>query len=143
MRSLSEYFQIVSEIAEGGGDLKNQPVFWNVYLAGYFDYNVRKGGFAQLLFNLKGEYLSDIEQMLREINAPEALNFYLKALEICLENITEYRRFIGSNYLEKNETKDNLHLLSLDYFKKPSEFSDEINPYLSENSHVLEAAVKK
>lgn len=142
MRSLSDYFQVAGEIAKGD-DIKSYPVLWNVYLAGYFDYNVKKGGFAQLLFNLKGEYLSEIEQMLMEINAPAALEFYLKALKICLGNKTEYQRFLSGTYIEKNEIKDDLHLLSLEYYKKTIEFSDEAKQYLSENHHVLEQYAKK
>lgn len=142
VKELSDYYQVIRAIA-ASENLMNQPVLRNIYLAGYFDYNVKQGGFAQLLFNLKGENLEDVESMLKEVNAITALEFYKKALQKCLQNVTEYQRFLSSNYVEANDTKDSLHLISLDYFKNSIEFSDEIKNYLSENYDVLQSAVER
>lgn len=64
-------------------------------LAKLFYYNITQGGFAQLLFNLQGAYLAEIEEMLVAANAPVAREYYVKAIEECLNNQPAYQQFLN------------------------------------------------
>lgn len=84
--------------------------------ANYVDYQLTKGGFAQLLYNLKGEGLSETEDVLIEVGAPRTQDFYVRAITLCLEQRDEYQRFLAEPFPTPNEVKHGLQLLSVDYF---------------------------
>lgn len=100
-------------------------------LAGQFDYNVRKGGFSQLLYNMQGNYLSEMESMLIEANAVIAKEFYVQAISACLADKVEYQHFLASNYLAPNKLKDNLNNISLAYFSKNTPLIQESSLFLT------------
>src|SRR5204863_4568290 len=81
-------------------------------LAGRFNYDVVKGGFAQLLFNMKGDLLFEMQEMLVAANATFALQYYVRAIEACMANRDEYYRFLESNFLEVNPVKETLQKIS-------------------------------
>lgn len=100
-------------------------------LAAKFNYDVNQGGFAQLLYNLRGEFLADTEDLLIASNAAVAHDFYVQAVTICLENKAEYHRFLASDYLDANEVKHALQLLSVEYLQKRIDFVDESAAFLA------------
>ena len=99
-------------------------------LAARFNYDVQQGGFSQLLFNMRGECLAEIEDMLITANAAEAHEYYVQAIQICLANRAEYQRFLNSNYLDKNDVKHQLQILSIEYLSKRMPFASEASEYL-------------
>lgn len=101
-----------------------------VALARYFDHNVTRGGFAQLIYNLEGELLRDLEAMLTAVEAPVALEHYVRAIGLCLQDLESYQRFLSSPFPTETTTKDALHRASLDYFAQGVEFPTEITPWL-------------
>lgn len=101
-----------------------------VALARYFDHNVTRGGFAQLIYNLEGELLKDLEAMLTAVGAPVALEHYVRAIGHCLQDLEAYQRFLKSPFPTETTTKDALHRASLDYFAQGVEFPTEIAPWL-------------
>lgn len=101
-----------------------------VALARYFDHNVTRGGFAQLIYNLEGELLKDLEAMLTAVGAPVAQEYYVRAISHCLQDLAAYQRFLKSPFPTATTTKDALHRASLDYFAQGVEFPTEIAPWL-------------
>lgn len=99
-------------------------------LAARFNYDVRAGGFSQLFFNMQGDLLGAIEDMLIAASAAVAHDYYVRAVTICLENKPEYFRFLSSNYLESNEVKHSLQLLSVEYLRRRVDFADEIAAFI-------------
>jgi hypothetical protein len=100
-------------------------------LAVKFNYDVKQGGFAQLLYNLQSEFLSDIEEMLTVAGAPIAREYYLRVITACMEKKEEYFRFLASDYMEANAVKYALQLLSVEYFQREVDFIDEAASYLA------------
>lgn len=70
-------------------------------LAARFDYDVRKGGFAQLLYNMHGQLLREVEDMIGA-NAVVAHEAHVQVVETCLADRAEYQRFLASTYTEEN-----------------------------------------
>ncbi len=101
-----------------------------VALARYFDHNVTRGGFAQLIYNLEGELLRDLEAMLTAVGAPVAREHYVRAISLCLQDLEAYQRFLKSPFPTVTTTKDALHRASLDYFAQGVEFPTELAPWL-------------
>lgn len=102
----------------------------NLVLAARFEYDVRKGGFAQFFYNMHGELLGEVEDMLLAANAAVAHDSYVQAVQVCIANRSEYQRFIGSAYTEENKVKNALHKVTLAYFAKKITFLAEANAYL-------------
>ena len=61
-----------------------EPSRRNLVLAARFDYDVRKGGFAQFLYNMHGQLLREVGDMLIGANAVVAHEAYVQAVETCL-----------------------------------------------------------
>ncbi len=99
-------------------------------LALKFNYDVKQGGFAQLLYNLRGEFLADTEDLLIAANATVARDYYVRAVTVCLANKAEYSRFLASDYTAPNEVKHALQLLSVEYLQKRVDFADEAAAFL-------------
>jgi hypothetical protein len=99
-------------------------------LAARFDYDVTKGGFAQFLYNMQGELLGEVEDMLIGANAVVAHAAYIRAIETCLADKAEYQRFLASTYSEENRIKNALHMVTLAYFAKKIPFTVEAHAYL-------------
>lgn len=94
-------------------------------LAIKFNYDVKQGGFAQLLYNMQGNYLADIEDMLLDAKATVAHEYYVRAITMCLESEEDYDRFLASAYTEANELKHRLQRLSIEYLLRGKDFVDE------------------
>jgi len=100
-------------------------------LAVKFNYDVNQGGFSQLLYNMQGNYLSEIEDMLLATKAAVAQDYYIRAVRICLENKETYFAFLSSDYTEPNEVKHSLQLLSVDYLQRRNDFANEAADFLA------------
>ncbi len=116
----------LSEVAQ------NEPAKLLLLLAARFEHDVRQGGFAQLLYNMSGNFLAEIEDMLVAASAPVAREYYVRAIRACLDNEPDYQRFLASDFLEPNALKDALHKVSLEYFAKNVSFETEAEAFLTE-----------
>ena len=85
--------------------------------ASCFDYDVERGGFAQLLFNLKGEHLQQFAEMLQRAGAEVAARYYERALLVCLDDELAYQAFINGDYVTDNAVKFALQALSVEYLR--------------------------
>lgn len=103
----------------------SDPLRLHLLLGALFEYHVRQGGFAQLLYNMNGSFLPEIEDMLIAAETPIAHEHYVQAIHACLRNKAEYARFLASAYTEDNPVKDALHLVSVAYFAKKVAFASE------------------
>ena len=108
-----------------------------VLLAEFFSYNIIQGGFAQLVYNAKGAYLAEMEDMLVAADATVAHEYYVRAIKKCLEDTDIYQQFIEGAYTDNNLLKNQLHTISLDYNKAGKDFFAESGPFI----HRSEAAV--
>jgi len=108
----------------------DSPAALHYLLAVKFNYDVKQGGFAQLLYNLQGEYLAEVEDMLITANATVAQDYYLRAVTTCLENKDEYFRFLSSNYTDANDVKHSLQMLSVEYLQQRIDFTNEAAGFL-------------
>jgi hypothetical protein len=100
-------------------------------LALKFNYDAKQGGFSQLLYNMQGEFLAEVEDMLIAANAAVAQDYYVRAVTICLESKDEYFRFLSSNYTDANDVKHSLQLLSVEYLQKRIDFANEAAAFLA------------
>jgi hypothetical protein len=100
-------------------------------LALKLNYDVKQGGFSQLLHNMQGNFLADMEDMLVAANAPVAHAYYIRAVTVCLENKKEYFRFLESNYTDANDVKHSLQMLSVEYLQKRIDFANEAAAFLA------------
>lgn len=105
---------------------------FHLLLAARFEYDVRQGGFAQLFYNMQGDFLADMEDMLIAADAPVAHEYYVRAVRACLKDKANYTRFLESNYTDENEVKTALQLLSLEYMSKQTPFAAEAEHFLAE-----------
>ncbi len=112
---------------------QQNPSRLSLLLAARFEYDVRKGGFAQLIYNMNGNCLGAIEDMLIRSNASVAHAHYVQAIHVCLSDKAEYQRFLVSGYTEPNGIKDALHEVSVDYFSKEQPFALEAKSFLLSN----------
>ena len=106
------------------------PAVLPYLLAVKFNYEVKQGGFAQLLYNLQGEFLADIEDMLIAASAAVAHDHYVRGITLCLENKADYFRFLSSDYTDANAVKHALQLLSVEYLQQRIDFADEAAEFL-------------
>lgn len=141
IQTLSQINRDIKNVIEkiGVEKVQSEPIVWAYYLMDFFNFNVTKGGFAQLIYNLQGNYLEDIEEMLRRTNAQIAFDYYVRAIELCLNDSDSYQKFISGNYVDENSVKNKLHLISIDYFGKKIDFADESNSFIDNySSEVIE-----
>ncbi len=99
-------------------------------LAVKFNYDVRQGGFSQLIYNLQGNFRAETEDMLIAAKAAVAQEYFVRAVMICLNAKEEYFRFLSSPYTDANNVKHSLQLLSVDYFQRQIDFQDEAAEFL-------------
>ena len=109
----------------------SDPARLLLLLAARFDYDVRQGGFAQLLYNLNGDFLAEVEDMLVAAAARIAREYYVRAIRACLANQPEYQRFLVSDYLDSNAVRDALHEISIEYFAEDVSFATEAEAFLA------------
>ena len=100
-------------------------------LAAKFNYDVKQGGFAQLLYNLRGEFLADVEDMLIAAGAATAQDYYVRAVTLCLKDKPAYFRFLASDFAEANAVKHALQLLSVKYLQRRADFEVEAVAFLA------------
>lgn len=100
-------------------------------LAVKFNYDVQQGGFAQLLYNLRGEFLANVEDMLIAAGATVAHDYWVRAVTACLDEKPEYFQFLASDYTEANAVKHALQLLSVEYLQQRADFAEEAGAYLA------------
>lgn len=107
-----------------------------IMLADFLAYNLRQGGFAQLLYNAGGEYLAEMEDLLLAAAATVTHQFYTEAVLLCTKNIPLYHAFLESDYTTDNALKNELQLLSIRYFQTGAGFTEEAAAYI-ENAVVI------
>ena len=100
-------------------------------LARYFRDQVENGGFAQLLFNLQGEYLAEIGELLDRAGASVAALHYEQAIVACLADETAYQAFLASDFVSDNPLKSMLQRCSIDYFAAGVPFDREAARWLA------------
>ena len=100
------------------------------YLAARFEYDVRKGGFAQLIYNMQGECLAEMEDMLNAAHATVAHDHYIRAIRACLASEDDYQTFLASHFTSPNALKHDLQLISLEYLARKISFCSEAKPFL-------------
>lgn len=111
--------------------------FNQLMLADFFVYNLNQGGFAQLLYNSGGQYLAEMEDLLLASEAPVTHSFYLRAIECCTKDIPRYHAFLESDYMSDNELKNELQLISIEYFQSGTAFMQEAGQYVGKLAYDL------
>ena len=118
-------------LAELQASASNSPAGLPYLLAAKFNYDVKQGGFAQLVYNLRGEFLAEVEDMLLAAGAAVAHDYWVRAVTICLEDKPAYFRFLASEYAEANGVKHALQLLSVEYLQRRADFTGETSAFLA------------
>lgn len=101
-----------------------------IMLADFLAYNLRQGGFAQLLYNAGGAYLAEMEEVLLAAAATVTHRFYTDAVLLCTRDIPLYHAFLESDYTSDNALKNELQLLSIRYFQTGADFVAEAEAYI-------------
>ncbi len=108
-------------------DLKeNSTEQYLVILLSVFVYNVRQGGFAQLLYNLSGLYLEDLALALKLVGAEQSSAAMTAVIQSVLDDVESYKEFTAGNFAE-SEFKNLLHDHSLAYYSSGLSLDDEIS----------------
>ena len=123
------------------GAVKPPSSIHAVALAHFFNYQVVQGGFAQLIFNAKGQYLHDLEEMLVSAGATRAKEFYVKAIRICLNDPDAYQAFLAKPFAEDSELKNALHRVSIEYLRGEPQFLEEIAAFINASQTPVSAWV--
>ncbi|MFE7802092.1 hypothetical protein [Nocardia sp. NPDC057440] len=98
-------------------------------LAADFDYQVKNGGFVQLIYNLGRDRLEQCDGMLRAVGAPVALSFYIRAVTHCAEDLAEFNQFMA-DFNAPTTLGQNLTLLSVEYLRGDTSFDDEVAEFV-------------
>ncbi|MEV0358533.1 hypothetical protein AB0H71_21020 [Nocardia sp. NPDC050697] len=124
--------QRAAELLENADELDEyrRDLAYLTLLAAEFDYQVKNGGFAQLIYNLGGERLEDLDGMLRAVDAPVALSFYLRAVTRCTELLDDYHRLMA-DFTAPTRLAVELTGISVDYLRGEVGFDTEIAPFLA------------
>jgi hypothetical protein len=129
-------------LAELQAVASGSPAVLPYLLAVTFNYDVKQGGFAQLLYNLGGEFLADVEDMLIAAGAGSAHEYWVRAVTICLEDKPAYFRFLASEYASANAVKHALQLLSVEFLQRQANFAEETSAFLASCPRVYLSASK-
>src|SRR5437762_7454559 len=78
-------------------------------LAARFAHDVNNGGFAQLIYNMKGDLLFEIQEMLDAAGATIACDYYVLAMQACMKDREAYHNFIDSAFTTESPLKSELH----------------------------------
>ena len=131
--SLESLCALAVKLQQGIANTSRPPQqVMDVVLAAFVARNLPRGGFAQLFFNARGEYLAEIAQMFQKFNASNTLRFYEKAVRICLADKKAYQVFLAGDFVSASPFKNALHEVSLDYFAAATHFEDEAQPLLGQ-----------
>jgi hypothetical protein len=130
---------IRAAVQRSGGKNALPPEITAVLLARFFDYQVTQGGFAQLLYNARGAYLQEMEEMLVTAAAEVAHKHYVQAIQLCLQQQETYAAFLANDYREENTLKNDLHGISLAYFRTGRSFAEEYGRYIQRATAITEA----
>lgn len=118
-------------LAELQAVASGSPAALPFLLAVKFNCDIKQGGFAQLLYNLRGEFLANVEDILIAANAAVAHDYWVRAVTTCLEDKPAYFRFLASDFAAANAVKHALQLLSVEYLQRRADFADEASAFLA------------
>lgn len=110
-------------------DESTRDLVYLTVLAADFDYQVKNGGFGQLIYNLGRERLEQCDGMLRAVGAPVASSFYVRAAMRCAEDLADFERFMA-DFTTPTEVGQDLAVLSVEYLRGDTSFDDEIAEFL-------------
>ncbi|MGW4248151.1 DMP19 family protein [Nocardia sp. NPDC004722] len=99
-------------------------------LAAYFDYQVKNGGFGQLIYNLGRDWLEHCDDMLRAVGAQVAYSYYLRAITRCTEDLADFDTFM-TDFTTPTPLGQDLLMLTVEYFRADTGFDDEITDFLA------------
>jgi hypothetical protein len=138
-QSLTELAAAILEVVRSSdGRIQPPDEVRAVSVADFFRYNVDQGGFAQLLYNLRGECLAEVEDTLRAAGARRAAEFYARAVKACLADAGAYREFLASDYVTDSDLKDALHGLSVEYLRGRPGFVEEAEAFVEAARGIVE-----
>jgi hypothetical protein len=128
---------IQATVRAAGGALQLPPAVLYVSLAQFFNYNVTKGGFAQLIYNAQGEYLQEIEHALSAASAESARSFYEQAIHLCFADVAAYQEFIASPFTFESSLKHSLQVLSIEYLRSTPSFEEEAATFIAASEKIV------
>jgi hypothetical protein len=137
---MSVYNERLQHLGERAADLLENPegldestrhLAYLAVLAANFDYQVKNGGFDQLIYNLGPQRLEYCDVMLRSVGAHVAYSYYLRAVTRCAEEPGDYQTFMAT-YPQTTELAKDLMLLSVEYLRGDTSFDDEIAEFLDD-----------
>lgn len=123
--------QRAAQLIEKAEDLdeSTRDLVYLTVLAVDFDYQVKNGGFGQLIYNLGRDRLEQCDGMLRAVGAPVALSFYVRAATRCAEDLVDFEQFLA-DFTASTKVGQDLMLLSVEYLRGDTSFDDEITDFL-------------
>ncbi|WP_067659015.1 DMP19 family protein [Nocardia harenae] len=128
---LQRLAQRAAELLENADELeeRRRDLAYLTVLAAHFDYQVKNGGFAQLIHNMGSERLEDLDGMLRAVDAPVALDFYVRAVTRCTERLDDYHQLLA-DFAAPTQLAVELTGISVEYLRGDVGFDAEIAPFL-------------
>lgn len=112
-------------------DESTRNLVYLAVLAADFDYQVKNGGFGQLIYNLGRDRLEQCDGMLRAVGATVASSFYERAATRCAEDLADFDRFMA-DFTAPTKLGEDLTLLSVEYLRGGTSFDDEIAEFLDD-----------
>ncbi|WP_431955829.1 DMP19 family protein [Nocardia lijiangensis] len=128
---LQQLGQRAAQLIDNAEDLDEttRDLVYLTVLAADFDYQVKNGGFGQLIYNWGRERLEQCDGMLRAVGAPVAVSFYVRAVSRCAEDLVDFDQFMD-DFATPTDLGQDLTLLSVEYLRGDTSFDDEIAEFL-------------
>ncbi|MGF6882621.1 hypothetical protein ABIA39_001563 [Nocardia sp. GAS34] len=122
-------------------DEENYNLLYTIVLAADFDYQVKNGGFAQLIFNLGRDRLEHCHVMLTTVNAPVALSFYVRAIKLCVENPADFDQLMA-DFSVPTVLGQNLISLTVEYLRGANSFDAEVAEFIDSVGEHMRAGLR-
>ncbi|GAB2681584.1 DMP19 family protein [Nocardia goodfellowii] len=110
-------------------DDSTRDLAYTTVLAADFDYQVKNGGFGQLIYNLGRDRLEQCDGVLEWVGAPVALSYFRRAVTRCAEDLADFDQFMA-DFTTPTSVGQDLLLLSVEYLGGRPSFDDEIADFL-------------
>ncbi|GED97076.1 DMP19 family protein [Gordonia crocea] len=119
---------IITEAADLDGDLRD--LVYTTVLAADFEYQVKNGGFEQLIHNAGTERLEQYSSLLSAVNAPVALSYYRRVIARCAEDLEDFERFMATYPAEPTKLGIDIMQIGIEYLTGGVPFASEIGDFM-------------
>ncbi|GAB11319.1 hypothetical protein GOARA_067_00610 [Gordonia araii NBRC 100433] len=120
--------EVIDDETNLDGDMHD--LVYTTVLAANFEYQVKNGGFEQLIYNAGTERLEQYDDLLSALNAPVALSYYRRAIARCAEDVNDFERFMATYPAEPTRLGVDIMQIGVEYLTGAVPFASEIGDFM-------------